>query len=206
MQGLSKLFNRRRRYDDISVSIQEHLEERTEELMEEGMALKEAEQAARREFGNRTLMEERSREAWQWAGLESTLADLRLTFRRLRKSPGFAATTILTLAIGIGANTAVFSVVDSVLLKPLAYPNSGQLTALILNAPGAEGMADFSSGLRISPSMYLTFLKHNRAFQTLGVWTTGTSNVTGVAQPEEVHTAMISGGVLETLDVPPTAG
>jgi predicted permease len=206
MQGLSKLFNRRRRYDDISVSIQEHIEERTEELMEEGMARKEAEQAARREFGNRALMEERSREAWQWAGLESTLADLRLTFRRLRKSPGFAATIILTLAIGIGANTAVFSVVDSVLLKPLPYPNSGQLTALVLNAPGAEGMADFSSGLRISPSMYLTFLKHNRAFQTLGVWTTGTSNVTGVAQPEEVHTAMISGGVLESLDVPPTAG
>ena len=107
MQSLSKLFSRRRRFDDISVSIQEHIEERAEELMEEGMARKEAEQAARREFGNVALMKERSREVWQWSALESLLADLKLVFRRLRKSPGFAATVLLTMALGIGANTAV---------------------------------------------------------------------------------------------------
>jgi predicted permease len=206
MQSLSRLFSRGRRYDDISVSIQEHIEERTEELMEAGMSPKQAEQAARREFGNVTLMKERSREEWQWAFLESVVADLKLTMRRLRKSPGFAATVLLTMALGIGANTTVFSVINSVLLKPLSYPDSGRLVALILNAPGAEGMADFSNGLNLSPSMYLTFSERNRTFQSLGVWTSGTANVTGVAQPEEVHTALISGGVLETLGVLPTAG
>ncbi len=148
MQGLRKLFSRRRRYDDISVSIQEHIEERTEELMAEGMPRKEAEQAARREFGNVTLLQERSREEWQWAALESILADLKLTLRRLRKSPGFAITVLLTIALGIGANTTVFSVINSVLLKPLRYPDSSRLAALTLNAPGAEGMADFSTGLQ----------------------------------------------------------
>ena len=72
-----------------------------------------------------TLLEERSREVWQWPALESILADLKFAFRRLGKSPGFAATVLLTLAIGIGANTAVFSVVNGVLLKPLPYPDSG---------------------------------------------------------------------------------
>ena len=114
MHFLQRLFSRRRRYDDLSVSILEHIEERTEELMEEGMSRPLAEQTARREFGNVTLIQERSREVWQWPAVESILADLKLTLRRLRKSPGFAATVLLTLAIGIGANTAVFSVINEI--------------------------------------------------------------------------------------------
>ena len=76
MQGLKRLFGRRRRYDDLSVSIQEHIQERTEELIDEGMPRERAEQAARREFGNVTLLQERSREAWQWPVFESLLADI----------------------------------------------------------------------------------------------------------------------------------
>ena len=87
MQVLNRLFGRRRRYDDLSVSIQEHIEERTEELVEEGMPRTQAEQTARREFGNVTLIQEHSREAWQWPALESILTDLKFAFRRLRKSP-----------------------------------------------------------------------------------------------------------------------
>jgi predicted permease len=206
MQGLHKLLGRHRRYDDLSVSIREHIEERTDELVEEGMPREQAQQAARREFGNVALIQQRGREEWQLPVLESTLADLKLTFRRLKKAPGFAATVLLTIALGIGANTAVFSVVDSVLLKPLPYPHSGELVALTLHAPGAGGLADFSNGLQLSPSMYLTFSERNRTFQSLGVWTSGTANVTGVAQPEEAHTALIGSGVLETLGVLPTAG
>jgi predicted permease len=206
MQWLKQLLSRRRRYDDLSASIQEHLEEKIEELMEDGMPRAQAEQAARREFGNVTLVKERSREVWQWRALESTFADLKLTFRRLRKSPGFAVTVLLTLAIGIGANTAVFSVVNSVLLKPLPYPEPQDLVSLHLNAPGAPGLAQFRSELRMSASMYLTFASHNRTFQSVGVWLPGTASITGLAQPEQVNTAQISGGLLETLNVPAIAG
>src|ERR1700722_1175878 len=117
MSRLSDLFFRRRRYDDLSVSIHEHIDERAEELMAEGMPRAEAERAARREFGNVTLLQERSREVWQWQRIELLLMDLKHVFRRLGRSPGFAITVVLTLAIGIGANTAVFSVLNSVLLR-----------------------------------------------------------------------------------------
>jgi putative ABC transport system permease protein len=206
MQSLNRLFDRGRRYEDLSVSIQEHIEERAEELIDEGMTCEQAEQTARREFGNVTLLRERSREEWQWSGLESILADVKFTFRRLRKSPGFAITVVLTLAIGIGANTAVFSVLNSVLIRPLPYPEPERLVALRLNAPGASGLADFRDELRMSPSMYLTFAAHNRSFQSVGVWQASTASITGIAEPEEVNTALISDGILETLGVPAAAG
>ncbi len=206
MQPLPRLFGRNRRYQDIDVSIEEHIQERAEELEAEGMLRKLAEQTARREFGNVALVQQRSREQWQWRVFESLLADLKFTLRRLRKSPGFAATVLLTLAVGIGANTAVFSVVDGVLLKPLPYPDSNQLVALWLDAPGAAGLSNFESGLRLSPSMYFTFAENNHAFQSLGVWVPSTANVTGIAQPEQAHTLEISDGILQTLEVPPAVG
>ncbi len=206
MNWLKQAFFRRRRYDDISVSIEEHIAERADELEAEGVPRAEAEQTARREFGNVALMSERSREAWQWPALESLLSDVRLTFRRLRKAPGFAATVLLTLAIGIGANTAVFTVVDSVLLKPLPYPDSNRIVALWLDAPGSGGLASFSNGLNLSASMYLTFVQHNRSFASLGVWVPRTANITGIARPEQAQMEAVSDGVLETLAVPPAVG
>ncbi len=206
MNLLPDIFRRRKIYDDLAEEMRLHLEERTAQFVSEGMSRKEAEQAARRAFGNSTLLEERSREVWQWPMVESIATDLKLVFRRLRNSPGFAATVILTLAIGIGANTAVFSVLNSVLFKPLPYPNAEQLVAVRLIAPGAAGLADFSNGLRLSSSMYFTFAEQNRTFQSFGVWNTGTANVTGIDQPHEVHTALISDGVLQALSVPPALG
>jgi predicted permease len=206
MQLLSRLFSRSRRYHDLSASIQEHIQERTEELTDEGMPRAQAERTARREFGNVTLIEERSREVWQWATLESILTDLKLVLRRLRKSPGFATTVLLTLAIGIGANTAVFTVLNRVILRPLPYSDPDQLVSLWLNAPGAAGLTNFVGGLRLSPSMYFTFSEQNRTFQSVGVWSSQTANVTGLARPEEVHAVLITDGVLQTLSVPPLAG
>ncbi len=206
MNWLPGIFRRNKVYGDLAEEMRLHLEERTEQLMNEGMSRKEAEQAARRAFGNATLLEERSREVWQMPLVESIGTDLKLVFRRLRKSPGFAATVILTLAIGIGANAAVFSVVNSILLRPLPYPNAEQLVAVRLIAPGAAGLADFSNGLRLSSSMYFTFTEQNRTFQSFGVWGPGTANVTGVDQPHEVHTVSISDGVLQALSVPPVLG
>jgi predicted permease len=206
MQWLTRLFSRSRRYDDLSVSIHEHLEARTEELMDEGMQRDEAERVARREFGNVTLIEEHSREVWQWERLESMAADLRFAFRRLKRSPIFTATVLLTLAIGIGANTAVFTVLDRVLFRPLPYPESDRLVALWLEAPGAAGLANFLDGLHLSPSMYFTFKENSRTFESVGVWTIDSANVTGLAKPEEVRAGLVSDGVLQTLAVPPAAG
>ncbi len=127
---LRSLFSRRRRYEDISVSIREHLDERIEELAEGGMARAEAEQVARREFGNVTVMEERSREVWQWRRVEALWADARYALRQMRRAPGYAAGVIGTLALGIGAAAAMFTVVDHVLLRQTTYQDAGRLVAL----------------------------------------------------------------------------
>src|SRR5215475_15031381 len=126
MQWLKQLFSRRRRCNDVSVSIQEHLEEKIEDLVEDGTPREEAERIARREFGNVTLIEERSRETWQWPTLESAWADVRYALRQLIKSPVFAGTVILTMALGIGANTAIFTLVHAILMKslPVGDPKS----------------------------------------------------------------------------------
>lgn len=119
MQWLAKLFSRRRRYSDLSVSIQEHLEEKADELMDEGMSREEAMQAARRAFGNVGLIEERSREEWIWPELDGLRADLKYAVRQLWKHPGFSLTAIMTLTLGIGANVVVFSVLNAVVVRPL---------------------------------------------------------------------------------------
>ncbi len=207
MSWLERIFRRRQLRDELAEELHEHVEEKTEQLMRlENLPRAEAREAALRAFGNLALLEERSREVWQWPRLESALADLKFAFRRLRKSPGFAGTVLLTLAIGIGANTAVYSVVSSVLLKPLPYPDSAQLVSLWLNAPGAAGLANFQKGLPLSASMYFTFSENNRTFQSLGAWLAQKANVTGLARPEEVNIVLVTDGVLETLGVPPFAG
>jgi predicted permease len=206
MNWLKPLFSRRRIFGALSEEIREHLEEKIEELVADGMPRKEATAAARRAFGNVTLTEEDSRSAWRWPSVEDLLADVRYGLRALRRNPAFTAISLLTIAIGIGANAAVFSVVNSVLLKPLNYPRSHELVALHQIAPGAAGLADFENGLLLSPSMYFTYAEQNRTFQSLGVWVPGTANVTGLAEPEQVRTIEVSDGVLQVLASPPEVG
>ena len=123
----------------------------------------------------------------------------------MRHNLTFTVVVVLTLALGIGANTAVFSVLNSVLLKPLSYPRAEELVALRHIAPGAAGSSS-SDGLSLSPSMYLTYAEQNRVFQSLGVWTTTISTVMGQTDPEQVRVVLVSDGVLQALDVPPAIG
>ncbi|MGA2094986.1 MAG: ABC transporter permease [Candidatus Acidiferrum sp.] len=200
------LFSRRKIYGELSEEIHAHIEEKTEQLMADGMPKKEAEAAARREFGNLTLMEEDGRDVWRWLSLENFLMDVRYGLRMLRSNPVFTVVGLLTIAIGIGANAAVFSVVNSVLLRPLNYPTSQELVFLHQVAPGAAGLADFQNGLLLSPSMYFAYSENNRTFSSIGVWDTGAASVTGVAEPEQVRVVTVSNGVLEALRVAPEAG
>src|SRR6266436_7474908 len=117
MKLLKQLFSRRRLYGDLSEEIQEHLEEKIEEFVTNGMSRKEAAAAARREFGNVRLTEEDSRAVWRWAVVEDLSMDVRFGVRMLRKSPGFTAVAIVTLALGIAANTTIFSAVNGWMLR-----------------------------------------------------------------------------------------
>ena len=206
MNWLKQLFARRRLYRELSEEIQAHLDEKVEELVADGMPREEAMHSARREFGNVGLIEENSREVWTWPSVEEFFFDVRYGLRGMRRNPVFTTVALLTVAIGIAANAAVFTVVNSVLLKPLNYPKAEELVSLHQIAPGAEGLADFESGLLLSPSMYFTYAEHNQTFQSLGVWIPGTANVTGLAEPEQVRTVAVSDGVLQTLGVPPAVG
>ena len=135
MRWFKQLFSRQTRYDELSASIREHLAEKIDALMEGGMSRGDAESSARREFGNVTLIEERSREVWQWPKLESFWADLKLSFYQLRRAPAFTLTALAVLALGIGTTTAVFSVVNTVILKPLTYPKPDRLVLFFESSP-----------------------------------------------------------------------
>lgn len=200
------LFSSRRVESDLDQEIRSHLEMLTEENVQAGMSPEEAKRAARIALGGVDQVKHKVHDVQIGNWLLSVFSDCRFALRQFRKNPAFAAIAVLTLALGIGANSAVFSVVNRVLLHPLPYPESDQLIALWLDAPGAGGLASFSSGLQLSPSMYITFSDHNQTLQSMGIWTSGRANVTGVAQPEEVRTAVISDGILQTLEVPPLQG
>ena len=204
--SLARFFRRANWDRERSQEIESYIQIETDENIARGMPCDEAQAAARRKFGNRTRVRENIYELNTMPVLDALLRDVRFGLRMLRRTPTFTIVALLTLAIGIGANVAVFSVVDSVLLKPLPYPNADELVAIRQLAPGAAGLASLTDGLLLSPSMYFTYSDHNRSFQVMGVWATDTANVTGIAEPEQVRTVLITDGVLQSLAVSPALG
>jgi len=156
------------------------------------MDLPDAPAAARSKVGDITYVAEEVYRMNTLSLLEEIARNVRFSLRALRGSPGFAAAAILTLAIGIGANTAVFSVVNGVLLKPLPYPEAGQLISVQRTAPGVPGLMSASGDLRPSASMFFTYADHNRSFEAIGGWTAAAVMITGQSEPEEARAIFVT--------------
>src|SRR6185436_7670832 len=121
--------------------------------------------------------------------------------KRLIRTPLFTAVTVLTLAIGIGANTAIFSVIEGILLRPLPFHNPDELVAVHHTAPGVN-LDDAGS----APFLYFTYRDDAKSFQDIGLWNSGSASLTGLAEPEEIETLFVTPGVLRVLGVQPGAG
>jgi len=202
MQWLMQLFHRRRRYDDLSASIREHIEERSDELMAEGMPRRQAEQAARREFGNVALVEQRSREVWIWPLAESLFADARFAIRLLGKNYGFALTTILTLALGIGATTAIFSLVNTVLLRPLPFPQPDRLMWLSRQDHSLPGVVPES----LSYPDYFDWRAQNHTFSGIASYAGGGTTLQLNGASQRLDSQAVSSNFFQVLGVAPMLG
>ncbi|MGO9337124.1 MAG: ADOP family duplicated permease [Terracidiphilus sp.] len=197
MSWIPNIFRRGRLYDDLSEEIRLHIEERTEQLMGEGMSRREAEQSARRAFGNRTLLEERSREVWQWATLGSILGDVRLALRQLRKSPGFAFAAVLTLALAIGANAVVFGVLNALILRPLNVPHAQSLYTI--ERGGYKEQAT-------SYPDYLDLRDRNRSFEGLTAYILTQVSLDTGKNPSEVWGYEVAGNYFDAMKILPYLG
>jgi predicted permease len=200
------LMFRRSQFDrDLEEEMRLHREMREREQIEAGVAPEEARYAARRRFGNEIILREESREMWGWNWLEDTLQDVRYGFRTLVKSPGFTSVAILTLALGIGANVAVFSVVNTILLRPLPFRQPQQLIR-VERADGRSG----ESSLTYSVDAYEEFRQQNRSFQDVtGYYAFSASDnykLMRQGDPLPVTGISVAGSFFQTLGIQPALG
>ena len=197
------MFKRKRSAEDFAAEIVAHLELEAEELRREGLSAEEARRKARREFGNVRAAEERFYVKDRWVALDKFFRDIRFGFRSLRQSPGFAATAILTLALGIGANTAVFSVMDAVLLKSLPVADPERLVYLRTSNP-PRGTGTIDSNETFSYPVYDALRKRGGAFSAVMAYVPLSGSKVAVrygAEPEEAEGDMVSGAFFSGLGV-----
>jgi predicted permease len=199
------IFRRRKLYNELAEEMRLHLEERTEQFMSEGVNRKEAEQAARRAFGNATLMEERSREVWQWPTLESIWADARYALRQLAKSPGFAITVIVSLTLGLGANTTIFTFVNALMLRPPAVADAGRLVEAMERNAKAAGIEEYEP---LSYPGYVSLRDHNRTFSGFAAFDGDPHSVSWSHNGggQMVYGQLVSGNFFSVLGVEPALG
>ena len=207
MNWLKQLFSRRRLYGDLGEEIREHLEEKMEEFVRNGMSKKDAESAARREFGNVMLTQEDSRDVWRWPSIENFLSDVRYGLRTLSYNPGFSIVAILTLALGIGANTAIFSVVHAALIRPLPCAEPSRLITLSEVRPqeGQSAQSNTQSWVTSYPD-YLDWTKQSKSFQSLAGFGGDAFTLYGAGEPELVFAAQTTINFFSTLGVKPLLG
>ncbi|HVW05028.1 MAG TPA: ABC transporter permease [Vicinamibacterales bacterium] len=188
--------DRDRTDDDFRAEIESHVQIETDRLIAEGLAPDKAATAARRTFGNATRARERFYESRRLTWLDDLRQDLRFTLRSLRRSPGFAIVALLTLAVGLGANTAVFSVLNAVLLRPLPYRNAERL--VLVEIDGLGGIPDW---VRPALRTQADDLEDFTGFQT----PTSATLVTN-AGPVSVRAAMVTANFFSMLGIAPAAG
>jgi len=196
---VSALFRRSQTEGEMDEELRAHIENRASDFERSGLSPGEAQRRARIEFGSHEKFKEECREAQGTRSLDVFVQDIRFGLRLMRKSPGFTAVAILTLALGIGANTAIFSVVNALLLRPLPYPNAGRL-AIIWSAWGNE-----TRGPASGPEV-VQLRQRSRAFEEItGVWVTS-GTITGTAEPEQVRVGRTTANFLPLLAEKPQLG
>src|SRR5712664_1088430 len=194
------MFGRKRKLDDFTSEIEAHLQLEIERLREQGLSEEDARPAARRSFGNLMQAEERFYESGLWLWWEDLWQDVRYGLRMLRKSPGFTAIAVSTIALGIGATTAIFSVVDATLLHPLPYPQPEQLVSMQDDLPGV-GAQD--AGMS-EPEWQ--DLHRSGIFEYVSPTWFDENNLTGSSQPAHVRILLVAPNYFALLGVKPQLG
>jgi len=198
---LLMLFRRSQFDRDLEEEMCLHRELREQEQLEAGVAPEEARYAAHRRFGNDLVLREESREMWGWNWLENTLQDVRYGFRMLVKNPGFTTVAVLTLALGIGANTAIFSVVNAVLLRPLPYPRPGEIVQVNLAWKGG-GVND-----ALTVPEFVFYRDHASAFQAMAGFRGGPDlSIKRDGASEWTSSLRVTDGFFRVLGVAPALG
>ena len=202
LNRLANLWRGEQLNEDLDQELQFHLDARTRDNLDAGMPPDAARLDARRRFGNRTSALERSHDANVVGWLEHSVRDVLYALRSLRKSPGFTASAIVTLALGMGANTAVFTVVDGVLLRPLPFPHPEKL-CLISYRP-EDG--PFSTGPGMADRHYLEYARHQRSFQQTATFGPLATTLTGAGEPVRIVALEVTSGFFQALGVNPAMG
>ena len=194
------MFRRKRKASDFGAEIEAHIQLETERLQERGLSYADARTAARRAFGNVTNVQEHFYESSRRLWWDNFWQDIRYAARMLRKSPGFTAIAVLTIALGIGATTAIFSVVDATLLHPLPYPHAEQLVTIEDDLPGV-GARDVG----ISVPEWHDF-QRSGIFQYVSPVGGGDVNLTGSSEPARIRLLTIPPNYFALLGVKPQLG
>ncbi len=197
-RGLRGLLNREAADRDISDEVEHYLDEAATELEATGLSQEEARQRARRDLGSVTVVREQVR-GYGWENVvDALIADVRYGFRRLRRNPAFTVVGAVTLALGIGASTAIFSAVNPVLFQPLPYPDADRLMMIWDGAPGTR--------LDVTFGTYRELLARSRSFDSMAAMRPTQPTLTGVEEPERLDGQLVSADYFRVLGVRPALG